>query len=106
MLSSVTSELTFGTSMNIVIVISKGKTYVPFCWFISQGSIIGMLTGLKHAEDTFQALTCSCGVPSIIPAGELEDNNTFTYASSIYIYAFMRCFYSKGVSIAFTVYIL
>lgn len=39
---------------------------------------MGMLTGLMHAEDTFQALTCSCGVPSIMPAGELESKNTFT----------------------------
>ncbi len=54
-----------------------------------------MLTGLMHAEDTFQALMCNCGVPSIIPAGELEDKNTFTYTSSIYIYAFVRQFYKK-----------
>lgn len=48
--------------------------YILFCWFVSQGSMMGMLTGLIHAEDTFHALACSCGVPSIIPAGELVHN--------------------------------
>lgn len=45
---------------------------------------MGMLTGLMHAEDTFQALTCSCGVPSIMPAGELESKNTFTYTQELH----------------------
>lgn len=45
---------------------------LPFCWFISQGSMMGRLTGAIHAEDTFHELAWSCGVPSIIPDGDLN----------------------------------
>lgn len=46
---------------------------VPFCWLTLQGSTTGMLTGMWHADEIFHALAWSCGVPSIIPDGELRE---------------------------------
>lgn len=48
---------------------------VPFCWLMLQGSTTGMLTGMWHADEIFHALAWSCGVPSIIPDGELREKN-------------------------------
>lgn len=45
---------------------------ILFCWLTLQGSTTGTLIGTEQAEETFHALAWSCGVPSIIPAGELK----------------------------------
>lgn len=45
---------------------------LPLFWLVSHGSMIGKLTGVTQADETFQAVAWSWGVPSIMPAGELQ----------------------------------
>lgn len=49
-----------------------------------QGSIIGTWTGAKQVEETLHAFAWSCGVPSIMPDGELESKYNILLASPIH----------------------
>lgn len=51
------------------------KKDLLFCWLMLQGSTIGTWTGAKQVEETLQAFAWSCGVPSIMPEGELESKD-------------------------------
>lgn len=51
------------------------KKDLLFCWLMLQGSTTGTWTGAKQVEETLHAYAWSCGVPSIMPDGDLESKD-------------------------------
>lgn len=80
------------------------KKDLLFCWLMLQGSTTGTWTGAKQVEETLQALAWSCGVPSIMPDGELESKDNMHLSLFHSFHLFMVFNYWKGEYYSFLIY--